>query len=172
MKKMKYPLVALIFICVVLAGIGLKYVYDRTFVTSPIEREGEAIPGVISVELKDGTDSRTDVSVLLAGDAIIEDVYPRLQEVADSILKSSSGRLVITDRRNERLSEAYYRIHYALYEGAGTGRFTHMIEVVEGELQRFDLYAKRITVTDEHVFVTLREDKENEAYLHAVISRT
>lgn len=168
MKNLKYPIVALAFLLVLGAGLALQRVYVQHRVTGPLAKLTEILPQVESVDVVKEASGKQVVRVRFAEDAPLEEVYPQVETMAQAALGASMERIVIEDERNAVLSQAFYQIHFAIREGATTGKFTDMADVVDHTLRQHPISDHRVTVGDRHVFVALRADG---GYLHAAVPR-
>lgn len=168
MRELRLPLVAAVFVGVVLLGLGARSVYYQERVIAPLAAAAAEIPGVLALEVVTTGAGGKVVVARLGPDAPLESTYVALEELAQAALGSAYGGLRIEDRRTPRLAEAYHRIHFGLQEAVMTGRFAAMAEEVEARLREFPDVDHRVYVGDRHLFVRLAQ---GEHYLYEVIAR-
>lgn len=168
MKKLKLPVVIVVFFAVIAVGIGVRHVYYQTRIIDPLADDARATLGVESVEVVAKSDGLMEVWVELAPGTPIEEVYPRIETMAAAKLRTALDRVVIRDEPSPRLLEIYHRMHFAVQEGISTGLYARMAEAIDELLQEEDGVEQRVYVGDRHVFVHLRE---GESDLYRVIPR-
>lgn len=168
MRELRLPLVAAVFVGVVLIGLGARSIYYQKRVIDPLAAAAAEVPGVLAIDVVTTASGGKEVVARLGPDVPLESTYVLIEELSQTALGSAYGRLRIEDRRTPRLVEAYHRIHFALQEAVMTGRFAAMSQEVEARLSEFPDVAHWVYVGDRHLFVRLTA---GENYLYEVIAR-
>lgn len=169
MRDLRFPLIVIVFVVVVTVGVGARSLYDEWRVVDPLASIASELDGVRSVEVLPAQGRVRDVVVELDGDVRLEEAYEAIERRASQRLGSSFGRLVLKDRRTPKLTEGFYRIHFALREAIATGRFSEMAEEVEAKLREAGLEEYRIFVGDRHIFVQMYDGSGG--YLYEALPR-
>lgn len=164
---LRIPIVALAFIAVLAIAIGGQWLFYRTQVAVPLETGFEKIPGVAGVTLEKAG-SRTDLFVHLTPSADLAETYRLLESIGQKVLGSDLGAVHIVDDRTPELTAAYHRLHFAVQEGAATGRFVEMAGRVDRLAVQTGLDEHRLVVGDRYLFVQLRSGSH---WLYAVVPR-
>lgn len=148
---------------------GSYMLYRRFWVTRPIELLLKSDPDVEEVRIERGEQGIV-VRVRMRPVKDLAVSYARLEEVLASRLGDSGYRLVLEDRRDEELEEAYHAIHFFIAEAAQRGNFSEMADRVEKTLGAMGLGAYRVTVTGKAIFVQIYSS-DRSRYLYEIVSR-
>lgn len=162
-----HVLVALLVTLSVLSGSYM--LYRRFWVTRPTELLLKSDPDIEEVKVERG-EHGVVVKVRLRPVKDLAVSYARLEEILVSRLGDSGYRIVLEDRRDEELEEAYHAIHFFIAEAAQTGNFSEMAERVEKTLGPMGLGAYRVTVTGKAIFVQIYSS-DHSRYLYEIVSR-
>ncbi|MBE3520362.1 MAG: hypothetical protein IMW97_08775 [Firmicutes bacterium] len=160
----------LIALAVTLSILSGGYVlYRRFWLTRPIELALKSDPDVEEVSVETGEQGIV-VRVRMGPVKDLAVSYARLEEVLVSRLGDSGYRIVLEDRRDEELEEAYHAIHFFIAEAAQRGNFSEMADRVEKTLRPMGLGAYRVTVTGKAIFVQIFSP-DRSRYLYEIVDR-
>lgn len=162
-----HVLLALLVTLSVLSGSYM--LYRRFWVTRPIELLLKSDPDVEEVRVERG-EQGVVVKVRMRPVKDLALSYARLEEVLTSRLGDSGYRLVLEDRRDEELQEAYHAIHFFIAEAAQRGNFSEMADRVERTLEPMGLGSYRVTVTGKAIFVEIYSP-DHSRYLYEIVPR-
>lgn len=133
----------------------------------PIARLLSQTAGVHSYQLnwQRGT---LEIRVLLTAGVDLPDFYPRLKHQIAAILGDRPFQVVVEDRRDGSLREAYREMRLYLEEAVVTGRYVWADEHVRRLASEKGLTWARFAVDDDHLYLELRDSG---SYLYAVMPR-
>lgn len=164
-----YRLHVIIVTCVILVAVGLsvkQLVYSQR-VVGPLERDFASIDGVAEAALEQRGDYM-DVILTLEPVYDLPRLYKEAEALRDDRLGSAAGRIVLKDRRNEALTASYERIHFAVQEGAVTGRFTQMATIIDEMVATLPVDDVRVSVDERFIYVQL---VAGDGYLYEIVPR-
>jgi len=152
--------------CVLVVAVGLgARVAVQSRQAAELEREFAAIAGVTAAEV---VRRGAHVNVLLTV-ADIDD-FSRLYQEADQLRRERLGdgasRIVVRDGRNKVLVDSWRQLHFAVYEGAATGRFTAMAETVERLAAGLPVDEVQLAMDGRFIYVRLTADG---AYMYELV---
>lgn len=159
----KLHVAAAAFLLTLLLGLGARHAAHSAS-AGALQRDFAALSGVAraAVERHGG---RTDIVLELGPVDDLQAVYRQADMLRRARLPEDASQLIIKDRRTDALTEAYRRIHYAVYEGAATGAFTRMAEAV-GEAAAQLAADVLVTVDDRYIYVQIAAGDD---YLYEVV---
>jgi len=139
---------------------------QRSTVDRPLAESFDSLGCVESFEIADEGEGAT-LAVRLEDVNDLRQAYLDVREAASKYIDGQC-RLEVLDRRSEALEDAFYSVHYAVYEGAETGRYSWMAGEVRRILDGAGVDRYRVRVDDENVYVQLHA---GDAYLYEVIPK-
>lgn len=160
-----YRLHIIVIACVLLVtiGLGVRHLVYGQRIIGPLERDFASIDGVSEAMLEQRGD-HTDIVLTIGPIEDLARVYREAETLRDERLPGA--RLILKDERNESLIDSYRHIHFAVYEGAVTGRFTRMAAVVDELAQTLPVDGVKVSVDERFIYVQLAADG---AYLYEMV---
>lgn len=166
-RGLRIPVILLAFVGSLGVALALQNVLYGAQVTSPLVSELEAFGGVAAVELQ-SEQGETTVVITVDEPIDLAAEYPDWHRVAERRLGSGFGGIRLVDTRDERLTEAYYRLHFGIAEAVMTGEFRELNREAERIVEEMGLTAYRLQVDSDRIYVQLELD---DMRLYEVIER-
>lgn len=166
-RGIRLPVVLLAFVVGLALLVAFQRVYNFNQVDRPLAQFFEGRGEVRGFQLHAAPDA-VQVEVRLGPVKNLHEAYTALDKGTARALKGRPYRLEIKDRRDGRLVEDYYRLHFILQEGLATGRFGQMADAVSRQVKAAGLKDGRVFVDADHLYLQLfRGDR----YLYEVMAR-
>ena len=130
-QKINWPVIV-IGIIVTFAAISSSYFFWQQYaVTKPVTQGVGEIAGVEKVVIDSKNQLIPKVHVTLTNVDNLEAAYQSINDTLTGSLGSSKYKLILHDHRTPELEQLYYTIHYYVYEGISTGKFSVMSEKIQ-----------------------------------------
>lgn len=149
-KGYRLHIIVLACALIVTIGLGARHIAYGQRVIGPLERDFAALNGVIEARVEQRGE-HTDIILTLGAVDDLEKFYSEAEMLRDERL--ASARLVLKDDRTDSLIDAYEQMHFAVYEGAFTGRFTHMAATVDEIARTLPVDGVKVSVDDRFIYV-------------------
>ena len=151
----------------ILAGGYL--LYQRFWVTKPLEMLLDSDPDIEETRIsRDEQGIMVQVRMRPVKDLAV--AYATLEETLTSRLGNSEYRLVVEDKRDDKLEEAYHAIHFFVAEAAQRGNFSEMADRIDSTLGALAFHDYRVTVTQKAIFVQIFSS-DHSRYLYEIVPR-
>lgn len=166
-QGVRIPIVVLALTAGLALLFGLQQVYKYSQVDQPLShffstRKEVARYGV------DDLGNRVVVRVTLGRVANLRETFKGIEEGTRNVLEGYPFELQIADKRDARLVDDFYKLHYILQEGLATGRFTEMSAAFRDAAQGLGLEEARVFVDSDRLYVQLRR---GDHYLYELLPR-
>lgn len=165
-RDININIVLLVILIVVISFFAGKHLFNVYGVKQPLSTELKAIDGVDTVELIENN-NRTDIKVSLKPKVDLYKIYQEIAETSADELGEKKGEILVRENNSSSLNKVYYQIHYAIYEGISTNKFTNMKDNIEKNLNDSDIKYK-LWVNNNKVLLRL-DGKEKSLY--RIVSR-
>lgn len=76
-------------------------------------------------------------------------VFVEVEDEIDKILENKDWELIISNRENEILREAFYESHFSLFEARERGNYTKMYEEIDEILGKYEFLHYQVHVLDD-----------------------
>ena len=156
-KGYRVKIIIIVLILTIALLVGGAMLFDRTMVQRPL---ASVLDERDQIREHD-TFTRNGVTTVMIRLGDIEDwpvFYRSLGVDIKEVLGERPFQLEIEDSRDEVLTQAYGRMHYALQEAAVKGNFVMMAELVDHIAQELELDDYQLQVDEENIFVKLRHE--------------
>lgn len=167
-QGVRIPIVVLALAAGLALLLGLQQVYKYSRVDQPLSHFYSTRKEVARVRV-DELGNRVVVRVTLGSVANLRETYKGLEEGTRNVLEFYPFELKITDKRDARLVDDFYKLHYILEEGLATGRFTEMSAAFRDAAQGLGLDEARVFVDGDRLYVQLRR---GDRYLYELLPRS
>ncbi|AZR72556.1 hypothetical protein BBF96_03645 [Anoxybacter fermentans] len=153
------PVVVLIALIIGLVVIfGTQYMVQTKFLEEPFKKKVLSIDGIEDVKLIE-TENGKQVYLIMRSDVELKDAFLEVNRLAQEML---SGRIEIKieNQVSQDMKELYKRMHFVIYEGIASGKFTWMaaqLEAIGLEAQLQDL---DVQVDNNFVYVKMIKNGE------------
>lgn len=142
------------------------WLVNRT-VTKPLDRALRQVPGVTDVRVvEDSGKLLVDIKLGVVQD--LKATYSQLSRQARDLSGRKKYEIVIEDKRDARLEEAYYQIHFDLQQAIATGCFSQMAEAIGRKAISLGLDRYRVFVDASNIYVQLHSGA---SYLYEIVPR-
>ncbi|MFW5998564.1 MAG: hypothetical protein ACOC1O_02235 [bacterium] len=165
-RNFNYKFVIVIIVLVLFIFLGGKYLFQQYRVNQPLENQLLEYDKVKNVELIDNN-NKTDVKIELKKSVNIYNAYQEIENISQNHLEDDFGKIILLDDRNSRLEEIYYELHYTLFEGIVTSRYTRMKTQFDEIIEKKGIEDYELRVDNENIYLKL---VDNDNYLLKVIS--
>ena len=162
---------AKIVICALLVTIALlaggNMLFDATMVQRPLAARLDECDQIREYD----TFARNGITIIVVRVGDVRDwplFYRALGDDIRQVMGERPFQLEIEDSRDEVLTAAYRRMHYALQEAATNGSFVMMAEAVAHIGRQAQLDDHRLEVDNDYIFLDLRHGEHR---LYEVIRR-
>jgi hypothetical protein len=152
-------------VVVVLALVlGLALIFGTQFAVKtyrleePFKAKVLSMDGIQNVQLVNATDGRR-IIVTVETHVELAKAYHRIQELAKETLRGQST-IEINGKASARLTGIYQQMHFAIYEGIASGKFTQMADQLKGVAEVAHVEKYSVQVDQENVYLKLIENGE------------
>lgn len=164
---LRVPVVVSVFALGLGSLFGFNYVYQYSRVDQPLSRFYSSRQEVVEHRVVD-RGGQVAVTLRLGPVPNLREAYLALEKGTLGILGNRPFRLEISDNRDARLVDDYYRLHYSLQEALSTGQFSTMSRNVADQARALGLEDARVFVDERYIYVQLRR---GDRYLYELLSR-
>ncbi|MDI3540846.1 MAG: hypothetical protein PWP66_384, partial [Thermosediminibacterales bacterium] len=95
-------------------------------------------------------------------------VYREINNNISRIIKRENFKIELEGVENKKLKDAYYLLHFSLYENIEKGNFTQMYKDLVEISTEMNINEYKITIDNENIYLQLRD---NDNSLYRVINR-
>ncbi|MDK2901489.1 hypothetical protein H0A61_02580 [Koleobacter methoxysyntrophicus] len=168
LKNINFKLVIIILIITLLLLFSIKYIYKKYNVEEPLKgilEKDERIQGY-KIEKKG-----TKYEIIITLNNNFEDldyVYREINNNISRIIKRENFKIELEGVENKKLKDAYYLLHFSLYENIEKGNFTQMYKDLVEISTEMNINEYKITIDNENIYLQLRD---NDNSLYRVINR-
>lgn len=151
-----------IVLIVLLVGLGVflggQYVVKTYHLEEPFKAKVLSMEGIESVELTE-TDKSMKVRLTLNSDVRLQEVYQTVNELANEMLNQKIT-IEMDQQISQELEDLYQEMHFAIYEGIASGKFTMMSTQLKeiATTEQVDDY--QIQVDNNNVYLKVVADGE------------
>ncbi|ACL69944.1 hypothetical protein [Halothermothrix orenii] len=156
-KGIKINVVVLSMLIIVLAFFAGQHLFKLYNIEKPLTDELKSVKGVQDVKLLESGD-KTDVSVKLSSDVDFYKRYHQLEKIASEKLGNELGKIIVNNEDNS-LEEIYYQMHYYIFEGISTYRFSYMKNEIKEIAEKNNVSDYRVWVDEKAVYLKLNRGK-------------
>lgn len=157
-RGIKINIVIFIIILVIITYFGAKYFYKEYNVNEPLIEELENRKNIEKVQLVNNDNSFL-VKIKLSSGVDLKNEFTAIEDISVKHL-NEVPKIKIEYKSNSYLDEVYDQIHFALYEGILSGRYTEMQKLVEKELSYYDIKYD-LSVDSKRLYIKLEDNKRN-----------
>lgn len=157
-NKIRPVMVVAVLVMSLAAIFGVQYIVKTYRFEEPFKERVLSIEGIEGVRLENGADV-TKIYLTMGMEVDVQKSFQEVTEVVNEMMKGKTA-IEIEDRASSVMAEFYRQMHYSIYEGIASGRFTAMAEelkVIAGE-NRLDDYT--LQVDNGNVYLKLVKDGE------------
>jgi hypothetical protein len=165
-KDINLKIVLIVILIVMVAFFSGKYLFNIYGVKQPLKTELKNINGVKEIELIE-SDNKTDIKVYLKPNVNFQKTYQRITKLSGDELGKKKGDILVGTDSNSYLNDIYYQLHFAIYEGISTNKFTVLRENIEQSHNNFK-FDYKLWINDNNILLRL-DGKGNSLY--KIISR-
>jgi len=166
MKNFKWHAAVLAFVVTLGIATGAVLLRQRQMINTPLLKRISELEPVREVRLEEGGEKVIFVTLEYVDN--LQKTYRQLHEVISEMLGEEAYRLVLVDKRSEPLEDAYYAVHFELYESEQKGSFAAAGAAVDAKLAALGLDDYRFAVDDKYIYLQL---KKGDAWLYEIIER-
>lgn len=115
------------------AACSSYFLWQHYALAKPLTQAIQEIDGVETVTLEplDKNQSSQEIQITLNPVANLQATYQTISNKVTSIVGDKKVKIVLHDHRTPELEQLYYSIHYFIYEGIYTGKFSSMSDMIE-----------------------------------------
>jgi len=166
-KGLRIPIILLVLAASLVVFLGARWLFNRFSIEQPLAGFLKSQSYVQTFEIKrDG--STVQISVLLAPVDNLKKTYGELDRGVRNILGGKFYELVLRDKRDVQLNNAFYYSQFAVYEAVMRGNYREMIDYVNKQAAESGAAAS-VFIDQDRIYLQMRHDKN---YLYEVIPRT
>ncbi|WP_138750992.1 hypothetical protein [Paenibacillus sinopodophylli] len=168
---MKPRIVPIVITAAISAGVlfGGWAIYNQVSVAAPLEQVAKEVSGVISSDKPIMNSSQVTISLELAADASLRDVYERIEANGSKVFDDRKLLLNIKQKPDKQLDEIWYAAMFDIAEAMETKTYSG----IPAAMDRASKDNKNVTVATEmdetNVYITLRMQ---DAVKYVVLPRT
>ena len=127
---------SILVICIVLtfaAACSSYFLWQNYVLAKPLTQAIEEIDGVetATLESHDKNKPSQEIQITLNQVKNLQASYQAINNKVTSIAGDKKYKIVLHDHRTPELEQLYYSIHYYIYEGIFTGKFSSMSEIIK-----------------------------------------
>lgn len=165
-RGLRIPIILLVLVASLLVFWGARWLFNRFSIEQPLADFLKSQSYIQTFEIKrDG--SLVQISVLLAPVESLKDTYGELDRGVRNILGGRLYKLVLQDKRDVQLKNAFYYSQFAVYEAVIRGNYREMVDYVNKQAAERGATAS-IFIDQDRIYLQMRHDKN---YLYEVIPR-
>lgn len=154
-------------ILVVALGLGARQIVQGRQ-AAVLEHEFASIAGVEAAEVVQ-RGGHTYVLLTVANVDDFPRLYQQAEQLRSDLLPGDASRIIVRDGRTDHLIDSWRLLHFAVYEGAATGRFTAMAEAVQQLASRLPVDQVQLTMDGRYIYVRLTA---GDAYMYELVPLT
>lgn len=166
MKKNEFKIIIALAALAVASAVffGSYWLYNQYGVEKPLADKIESINGVDNVTINN-KDRELSIEVEMKHIDNLQTKYKEIQKVIDSDAKDDQYQLVIKDRRNQKLQDAYENVQLAVYQAIANNQYLWLKEQIKPELKGINY---KLFVDENCLYIQM---KDGDHYLYEVINR-
>ncbi|HAU30777.1 MAG: hypothetical protein XD78_1534 [Desulfotomaculum sp. 46_296] len=166
-RGLRVPIILLVLVASLLVFWGARWLFNRFSIEQPLADFLKSQSYIQTFVIKrDG--SLVQISVLLAPVENLKDTYGELNRGVRNILGGRLYELVLRDKRDVQLKNAFYYSQFAVYEAIMRGNYREMVDYVNKQAAERGATAS-VFVDQDRIYLQMRHDNN---YLYEVIPRT
>jgi len=166
-RGLRVPIILLVLVASLLVFWGARWLFNRVSIEQPLTDFLKSQDYIETFEInRDG--SLVQISVLLAPVDNLKDTYVELDRGVRNILGGRLYELILRDKRDAQLKNAFYYSQFAVYEAVAQGNYREMLDYVNKQAAERSATAS-VFIDQDRIYLQMRHDKN---YLYEVIPRT
>ena len=147
---------------------GGQYAVKTFYQEEPFKKRVLSIEGIEDVKLVEVKDGQK-VYLTVNPEVDVKTAYRKTDEMAQEMLKGEV-KVEVDNKSTAQLQDIYHKMHFAIYEGIASGKFTVMAENIEAIGQEIELQDLNVEVDNENVY--LKFAKNNQVYTKVLPRKT
>jgi hypothetical protein len=155
-KGLKINIIVMVIGIVLLSYFIGQYLLKTYSIDKPLQEELLKIEEIEKIELVEN-DGKKDIIVFFKPGINLFQTYKKIAEISTERLGDRQGRIIIENETDRYLTDLYYKLHYALYEGLATHEFVNMEHNVREIIADYDLDDYKLWIDNEAVYLQLAE---------------
>lgn len=156
-KGLKINIIILVAIIVIIAFFTGKHLLEMYNVDKPLKEELLSINGVKDDLILVDNNNKTDIIISFKTGINFYQVYKEVEKTSLEMLGKSFGKIIIKNDSNKKLDDAYYKMHFTIYEGLATNKFTIMEEEFREIAESSKLKNYKIWVDNHAIYLQLSD---------------
>ncbi|HAG10099.1 MAG TPA: hypothetical protein DCK76_01595 [Desulfotomaculum sp.] len=165
-RGLRIPIILLVLVASLVVFWGAHWLFNRFSVEQPLADFLKSQSYIHAFEInRDG--SLVQISVLLAPVENLKDTYGELDRGVRNILGVKLYELVLRDKRDVQLKDAFYYSQFAAYEAVMRGNYREMFDYVNKQAAERGATAS-VFIDQDRIYLQMRHDNN---YLYEVIPR-
>ena len=166
-RGLKIPIILLVLVASLVVFWGARWLFNRFSIEQPLADFLKSQDYIETFEInRDG--SLMQISVLLAPVENLEDTYVELDRGVRNILGGRLYELILRDKRDAQLENAFYYSQFAVYEAVMRGNYREMIDYVNEQAAERSATVS-VFIDQDRIYLQMSHDN---SYLYEVIPRT
>lgn len=160
-RGIKLYIVIIVTLLIVGLFFAARYLLDVYRIEKPLKEQLASLEGIREIEIIENNKGKALLVSFMPGIDFYE-LYQKIEGKIEDVTSNSKADIIIVNDTGSELSESYYQLHFALYEGINTGRFLEMKKNIDDILSTEDLASYRVWVDEKAVYLQL--DKDNDSF--------
>lgn len=158
LKKIR-PMIVVATLVVSLAFIfGTQFAVKTYRLEEPFKQEVLSLQGVKDVQLVNTSDGRA-IRLTLGQDVQLKDMYQHVEKLAKETW-GENFTIEMKDTASAEMAEIYQEMHFAVYEGIASGKFTQMAAQMKEIANAVEVSDYELQVDNTNVYLKLVKDGE------------
>ena len=164
-RGIKINIVLLIIIIAMILYFTGNFIINKYNVEKPLIDEIKAIEGIEDIELNE-ENNKTKLKIKLTNNGDLYNVYKNVDNIASE--KIDNYEIVVNNEENNNLQLVYFKLHYSIFEGIATKKFTVMNENIKEIAEKNNLKYYNLRIDSENVYLKLAD---NNSVFYYIIPR-
>lgn len=145
--------------CIVLtfaAAFSSYFLWQHYVLVKPLTQAIQEIDGVETATLgpQDRNKALQEIQITLLQVPNLQVTYQTISNKVTTIAGDKKYKIILHDHRTPELEQLYYSIHYYIYEGISTGKFSTMSEIIREKANAADAKAQ-IYMDSNYIYLQL-----------------
>ncbi len=164
-RGIKINIVLLIIVIAMILYFTGNFIINKYNVEKPLIDEIIAIEGIEDIELTEKND-KTKLKIKLANNGDLYNVYKNVDNIASEKIGDGNYEIIVSNKESNKLQLIYFRLHYAIYEGIATKKFTVMNKNIKEIVEENNLQYYNLRIDSENVYLKLADN--NSVFYHII----